>query len=427
MLFTTGGYMKNIKYFFIFILFSSLMANDSLITISGQKLNKMRPFELDNERIVPGKTLPCSIDNKVFNPDVQLITSIKLSYEYPHKKENNRSSSHILDIDDYYIKTIEDEFILFVPIPGWNQLKHIKTQTGARGYITSYKAGLIIHYQDLNQLENAAHFDLLLPDPNWAVMWGLFAVIISFILIGFLKTTPIKVESDVFEKDESKAEWKDSKKIVRFLLYPLNFAITPLGSYSISLTQILFWTFITIFGLVYVHHISQEFLVITPQVLILLGIGGGTALGAKMNAISNAFDIPSYYLKFVTKKRTPKLKDIISIGGQPNIFKFQILAFTIITGCYVIVDIISTYQFPVIPENLITMMGISSLIYLGNEVTIKSVWDKIEALKKEIDQYEPFKNLPAKSKEEINNLAESDKEFKRMFDEIKSLLNSIYS
>ena len=160
---------------------------------------------------------------------------------------------------------------------------------------------------------------------------------------------------------------------------------------------------------------------------MLLGIGGGTALGAKMNARSNVLDIPSYYLKFVTKKRIPELKDIISIGGQPNIFKFQMLAFTLITGCFVIVDIIKNYAFPEIPENMIIMMGISSLIYLGNEVTIKSVWDQIKDRKKEIDAYEPFQNLPDKTKKEIEALAAKDSEFNRMLEEMKRLLNSIYS
>ena len=307
------------------------------------------------------------------------------------------------------------------------ELKHIKSQNGFKGYVTPYDAYLLIRYQDKNKVDQTTRLYLKLPDPIWAGLWGVCVLLLFFVLIGLLKPQAISKEDDVFERDESKDDWEKTNKLKRLLLYPLNFAVTPLGSYSISLTQILFWTFITIFGLVYVHRISEEFLVITPQVLMLLGIGGGAALGAKMNARSNVFDIPSYYLKFVTKKRIPKLKDIISIGGQPNIFKFQMLAFTLITGCYVVVDIIKNYAFPEIPENIIIMMGISSLIYLGNEVTIKSVWDQIKEQKKEIDAYEPFQKLSDKTKERINELANKDSEFKRMFEEMKRLLNSIYA
>lgn len=419
--------MKYFIYLVVYILITSLSAQDSLATGSKVVLNPEQPFMLKNERIVPGKRLQCLVDTKVFNPQKQTIVSMELLYSYPHKNGDNDTDVHNLPINNFYLKTMDADVYLYVPLPGWDRLKHIKSQNGFKGYVTPYDADLLIRYRDKYQVDQTTRLYLKLPDPFWAGFWGVFVLLLIFVLIGLLKPQAISKEADVFEKDESKSDWENTSKLNRVLLYPLNFAVTPLGSYSISLTQILFWTFITIFGLVYVHRISEEFLVISPQVLMLLGIGGGTALGAKMNARSNVFDIPSYYLKFVTKKRIPKLKDIISIGGQPNIFKFQMLAFTLITGCYVVVDIIKNYAFPEIPENMITMMGISSLIYLGNEVTIKSAWDQIKEQKKEMDAYEPFQKLPDKTKKEIEALAKKDSEFNRMFEEMKRLLNSIYS
>lgn len=419
--------MKYFIYLVVYILITSLSAQDSLATGSKVALNPEQPFMLENERIVPGKRLQCLVDTKVFDPQKQTIVSMELLYSYPHKNGDNGTDVHKLPIDNFYLKTMDADVYLYVPLPGWDRLKHIKSQNGFKGYVTPYDADLLIRYRDKYQVDQTTRLYLKLPDPFWAGFWGVSVLLLIFVLIGLLKPQAISKEADVFEKDESKADWENTSKLKRVLLYPLNFTVTPLGSYSISLMQILFWTFITIFGLVYVHRISEEFLVITPQVLMLLGIGGGTALGAKMNACSNVLDIPSYYLKFVTKKRIPKLKDIISIGGQPNIFKFQMLAFTLITGCYVVVDIIKNYALPEIPENMITMMGISSLIYLGNEVTIKSVWDQIKEQKKEIDAYEPFQKLPDKTKKEIEALAKKDSEFNRMFEEMKRLLNSIYS
>ena len=422
--------MKYFIYLVVYILITSLSTQNSLSADSKVALNPEQPFMLKNKRIVPGKRLQCLVDTKVFNPKKQRIESMELLYSYPHKSGDKGTVVHKLPIDRFHLKTMDGDVYLYVQLPGWDRLKHIKSQNGFKGYVTPYDADLLIRYRDKNQGDQTtrlARLYLQLPDPFWAGFWGVCVLLLIFVLIGLLKPQAISKEDDVFEKDESKADWENTSKLKRLLLYPLNFAVTPLGRYSISLTQILFWTFVTIFGLVYVYCISEDFLVITPQVLMLLGIGGGTALGAKMNARSNVLDIPSYYLKFVTKKRIPELKDIISIGGQPNIFKFQMLAFTLITGCFVIVDIIKNYAFPEIPENMITMMGISSLIYLGNEVTIKSVWDQIKDRKKEIDAYEPFKNLPDKTKKEIKALATKDSEFNRMFEEMKRLLNSIYS
>lgn len=422
--------MKYFIYLVVYILITSLSTQDSLSADSKVALNPEQPFMLENNRIVPGKRLQCLVDKKVFNQKKQIIVSMELLYSYPHISVDKKTivhKVHKLPIDDFYLKTMDGDVYLYVQLPGWDHLKHIKSQNGVKGYVTPYDADLLIRYRDKNQEDQATRLHLKLPDPFWAGVWGTCVLLLIFVLIGLLKPEAISKVGDVFEKDESKADWENTNKLKRLLLYPLNFAVTPLGRYSISLTQILFWTFVTIFGLVYVYYISGDFLVITPQVLMLLGIGGGTALGAKMNTRSNVLDIPSYYLKFVTKKRIPELRDIISINGQPNIFKFQMLAFTLITGCFVIVDIVKKYAFPEIPENMITMMGISSLIYLGNEVTIKSVWDQIKDRKKELDAYEPFKNLPDKTKKEIEALAAKDSEFNRMLEEMKRLLNSIYS
>ena len=161
-------------------------------------------------------------------------------------------------------------------------------------------------------------------------------------------------------------------------LYPLNLAITPLGTYSISRTQILVWTYVTIFGLIYVYWLTESFLDITSQVLMLLGIGGSTAIGSKINAISKTYEVPPKYLNLVERKRIPRLNDLISTEGRPSIFKFQMLVFTLLTAYMVVVEIAKNYAFPQIPENLIALMGISSAVYIGNEITQENVGEKIK-------------------------------------------------
>ena len=412
------------SFYLLFIVIALVFSYVSIVFCSEVTLNSSQPFILENERIVPGRSLKCLVDTKLFDPTKQKIESIELLYSY---SDNTKGIvTHKLSINNFYIKSQADDMCLYIPIPTWDRLKFIKQQKGFKGFLVPYNAHLLIHFLSSDNGNHVLRIDIKLPDPKWAGFWGVVIVLLFFILIRLLKPQAISKSEELFEVDESEEKWKDTNKLYKFFLYPLNFAVTPIGGYSISLVQIIFWTFITIFGLVYVHRISEDFLVITPQVLTLLGIGGGTALGAKMNARSNLFNIPSYYLRFVTRKRIPKLKDIISIDGQPNIFKFQMLAFTLIIGCFVIVDILKNYSFPEIPDNMVLMMGISNLIYLGNEVTIKSVWDQIKELKIEIDKYEPFTKLPDKTKSNLENLAKNDSEFGRMLDEMKRLLNSIY-
>lgn len=376
----------------------------------------INPFNLEKNRIVPGSIFQVKIDRNLFDEEQDKIIEIALEYEISKKGQNK-----LLPIRNYYFKYVDDNLMLFAEMPSWNKIKNIQTQSTWRGWLKPYKAHVRISYQKAENIILPFAYPVEIPYIFWAYIWGIIAVVVTFFIIGILKPEPLKRQEE-FAEDKSKEEWEKGNKAKRFFLYPLNFAVTPLGTYSISLTQIIFWTFITIFGIVYVYWLSGFFIEITPQILMLLGIGGGTALAAKINAISRVYEVPPKYLNLVRKTRTPKLMDLISIGGQPNIFKFQMLAFTLLTGYIVIVEIIKSHAFPAIPNSLITMMGVSSLVYLGNEVTHKNTWDKIRKKKEAIEDI-------AKKNEEINisNTKELKKTGLAEVKELENLLREIYS
>jgi hypothetical protein len=79
---------------------------------------------------------------------------------------------------------------------------------------------------------------------------------------------------------------------------------------------------------------------------------------------------------------------MISIAGRLNIYKFQMLVFTIITGGIVLVELIKASNFPEIPNTLITLMGLSNTLYMGNEITVEPIQglrEKVKAYKDEAD------------------------------------------
>ena len=205
---------------------------------------------------------------------------------------------------------------------------------------------------------------------------GLLAVAITMVVIYLIT---------LLVKEGREKSWKS----------PLNFTETPLHRYSISLLQILLWTSITIFSYIYVYLIRGEFILLSNQILILLGISGGTSLAAKAAAIVRWRDIPDKYFKseegdLRDDPRKPKLTDYVSISGLPNLFKFQIIGFTLITGIIVVLELIKTSNFPEIPEELLTLMGISGSIYIGNELATENVWKKLD--EKVISAEKKFKN-----------------------------------
>lgn len=195
----------------------------------------------------------------------------------------------------------------------------------------------------------------------WAIFYGGIITLLVIFLISLLR----------------KGSWKIWWRA------PLNFTETQLGRYSVSLLQILIWTAITLFSYIYVYCVKGEFIHITNQILILLGISGATALSAKATAMARFREIPEkYFIKngenLKDNKRKPKFSDYISIGNIPNIFKFQILGFTVITGIIVIWELIKTSNFPEIPDGFLTLMGISGGVYVGNEMVSENSWKKLD-------------------------------------------------
>jgi hypothetical protein len=259
-------------------------------------------------------------------------------------------------------------------------------------------------------------FPFAIPLRKTATFWGVLVVVILLVIIALMKPNPFPTDTrfDDGKGDKRAKEWKEQHPswISRLLLYPLHFAITPIGTYSISVAQIVFWTAIVIFASIYVFFIRSEFLHVSEQVLTLLGISGGTALFAKANAVVRSREIPAEFFKGIQRTRIPRLRDLICIGGSPNIFKFQILAFTLINGIFVLKQLYTDFDFPVIPDGQLILMGISSGVYLGNEIAWENIWN---TMKKKLDE--------AKDASDRGDTEAST----ALKDEIPKLLKSIYS
>jgi len=234
-------------------------------------------------------------------------------------------------------------------------------------------------------------FDLRISRRGWGITAGLLFLFLVLLLIMYITRNfnPFEKKSKRFKEWEKTYK---SHKIIRFFFSPLDIAVTPFGTYSISVTQALFWTFIVAFSCVYVYMLKAAFIVIPNQILLLLGIAGGTALASRVNSMSRDV-IPKELMTDLKRSDIPRLRDMISIAGRLNIYKFQMLVFTIITGIIVLVELIKASNFPEIPNTLITLMGLSNTLYLGNEVTVEPV----QGLREKVKAYKEEKNSAKKA------------------------------
>lgn len=166
----------------------------------------------------------------------------------------------------------------------------------------------------------------------------------------------------------------------------LKLAMTPQRRYSISKAQILWWTAIVLFAFAYVFYSRGYLLNVTEQILILLGISGATAVIAKATSMTRLVDVPFEFTRFLEKNRKPRLRDMFTIGDQPEVFKFQIFSFTIVAGIFVVFELWRGGNFPVLDPGILTLMGISGSVYIGSEIAHSNVWADIDKLVKKVEE-----------------------------------------
>jgi len=136
------------------------------------------------------------------------------------------------------------------------------------------------------------------------------------------------------------------------------------GAYSLSQTQLVFWTVLVIGGFIYSVMLTDLTTALNPSVLLLLGISIGTT------GVANSIN---YYNK--KKPSSPGkvhknfLYDILSDGDSISVHRTQILLWNIVFGIYFVIFTVNNKTMPVFSNTLLVLSGVSSTFYLGSKVT----------------------------------------------------------
>lgn len=369
-------------------------------------------FETDTDRLIAGADFQLKLDTAVAVKNPELI-GIHIQATCNGEGSNDPKSSNIRD---YKWRMIDGDSYLVIGMPESTKLiKDLGANLSTVCLVLTYEV-------NGNRIEDP--FDLVVPNKAFAYLIAFGFLGAFFLLLDRLNTQPFKPMHG-FKEDKCKEIWEqNNNRFQRALKFPLVFAITPMGTYSISLTQALIWTYLTVFMSVYIYWLYGSLLDLTPQILTMLGIGGGTAVASKINALSRSYSIPDRYLGLISRSRVPRLSDLISTSQRPNLFKFQILAFTLIAGGFVLLETMQTFRIPEIPESLVTLMGLSSVVYLGNEVTAESLWSRVQALQKEIEAYAKDNKLEIAT---VNDVEEIGTRKPALIEELKVALETLYS
>lgn len=192
---------------------------------------------------------------------------------------------------------------------------------------------------------------------------------------------------------------KEPKKWFR--IDPIWFVSGKYGRASLSLVQILLWTVLVFSASFYVLVVSGKLLDLTNEVLMLLGIAGGSSVIAKITASARnekGREIAA------AQPKVPEWLDLFQTVGRPDLYKVQMALFTMLAAVFVTGKIYGTLEFPELPAGLLTLIGISNGVYLGAKATSKTVFEKLAEKSNELE----------KAKEELEKRkAEADEAGKR--------------
>ncbi|PWK68301.1 hypothetical protein LX99_04826 [Mucilaginibacter oryzae] len=133
------------------------------------------------------------------------------------------------------------------------------------------------------------------------------------------------------------------------------------GAYSLSLSQLMFWTTLVIGAFIYTLVLTDIVTTFNTSILLLLGVSAGTT--------GLAYVIDSNFAKnnpgAAQKKHETFLKDILTDGNGYSVQRIQAFAWNLVLGMYFIIYTIDNKSMPEFSSTILFLAGISSASYLG--------------------------------------------------------------
>ncbi len=133
------------------------------------------------------------------------------------------------------------------------------------------------------------------------------------------------------------------------------------GAYSLSLTQLLFWTALVIGAFIYTLVLTNITTSFNTSILLLLGVSAGTTGLAYVIDSNFAQRNPTA----AQKPHSSFLKDILTDGTGYSVQRIQAFAWNLVLGLYFIIFTINNKSMPEFSTTILFLAGISSASYLG--------------------------------------------------------------
>ena len=211
--------------------------------------------------------------------------------------------------------------------------------------------------------------------------------------------------------------WDNAYNFTALWIKPVALTAGQFGKASLSNFQIFGFTLVVLLRLLYTLASSGVLSGLSDDLLLLLGISAvGTtgskviALGSKRLTFSNWTWLRNHeWLTIGEKgyKTKPQLEDakwsdLIKSGGSFDVYSFQLLGFSLLVAAELLVGIGSDLATFTLPQNFLSILGLSNVVYLGGKVTDPNSYEelnqKIDELRtEETDLISQYPNIQPES------------------------------
>jgi len=211
--------------------------------------------------------------------------------------------------------------------------------------------------------------------------------------------------------------WDNKYGFWELFFKPVALTAGQFGKASLSNFQIFGFTLVVLFRLLYTLFSSGVLSGLSNDILLLLGISAvGTtgskvvALGNKRLTFSNWAWLRNHEWLTIGEKgyeKKPELEDakwsdLIKSGGSFDVYSFQLLGFSLLVAAELLVGIGSDLATFTLPQNFLSILGLSNVVYLGGKVTDPNSYEelnqKIDELRtEETDLISQYPNIQPES------------------------------
>ena len=143
----------------------------------------------------------------------------------------------------------------------------------------------------------------------------------------------------------------------------------PMRPFSLARVQTAWWFFLVLFAFLFISLIEGILTPIPNSILGLMGIAGGTFLGAELVDFSRRKRKDGTERHAVASKETLGFfNDIFSDDGGVAFHRFQMAVWTLTLGIIFVIRVVRNLEMPEFETSILGLMGISSGTYLGMKI-----------------------------------------------------------